>query len=98
RSAVAPKLVRGDIQLDSARRVAYRGQRRLSLRPKEFSLLEYLLAADGRVVSAEELLTRVWDEAADPFSSTVKTTVGRLRCALGEPPVIETVRAAGYRI
>jgi DNA-binding response OmpR family regulator len=97
-TAVPPKLVGGDITLDPARRVAYRGPRRLELSPKEFSLLEYLLAADGRVVSAEELLVRVWDEAADPFTSTVKTTIGRLRAKLGEPPVIETVREAGYRI
>jgi DNA-binding response OmpR family regulator len=96
--AVPPKLERGDLTLDSSRRVAFRGDRRLQLSPKEFALLEYLLAADGRVVSAEELLARVWDEAADPFTSTVKTTVGRLRAKLGEPPVIETVREAGYRI
>lgn len=95
---VPPKLVHGDVTLDAARRVAYRGERRLSLRPKEFAVLEYLLAADGRVVSAEELLASVWDEAADPFTSTVKTTVGRLRGKLGPPPVIETVREAGYRI
>ncbi len=50
-----------------------------TLSPKEFAVLEYLLAADGRVVSAEELLTRVWDEAANPFTTTVKTTIGRLR-------------------
>jgi DNA-binding response OmpR family regulator len=96
--ALPLKLVSGDITLDPARRVAYRGPRRLELSPKEFSLLEYLLAAAGRVVSAEELLAQVWDEAADPFTSTVKTTVGRLRGKLGEPPVIETVREAGYRI
>jgi DNA-binding response OmpR family regulator len=97
-TALPPKLVSGDISLDPARRVAYRGPRRLELSPKEFSLLEYLLAAAGRVVSSEELLAQVWDEAADPFTSTVKTTVGRLRGKLGEPPVIETVREAGYRI
>ena len=74
-----------DLTLDSARRVGFRGERRLALSPKEFSLLEYLLAADGRVVSAEELLARVWDEAADPFTNTVKTTIGRLRTKLGEP-------------
>jgi DNA-binding response OmpR family regulator len=68
------------------------------LSPKEFGLLEYLMAADGRVISAEELLAKVWDEAADPFTSTVKTTVGRLRSKLGDPPVIETVREAGYRL
>ncbi len=97
-TAVPPKLTRGDLTLDPSRRVAYRGERRLVLSPKEFALLEHLLAAEGRVVSAEELLARVWDEAADPFTSTVKTTVGRLRSKLGEPPVIETVREAGYRI
>jgi DNA-binding response OmpR family regulator len=93
-----PRLTSGDITLDPARRVAYRGPRRLELSPKEFSLLEYLLAAGGRVVSSEELLAQVWDEAADPFTSTVKTTVGRLRAKLGDPPVIDTVRQAGYRI
>lgn len=96
--ATPTKLRRGEMQLDPARRVAFRGSRSLNLTPKEFSLLEYLLAADGRVVSAEELLAKVWDEAADPFTSTVKTTVARLRAKLGEPPVIETVREAGYRI
>ncbi len=97
-TAVPPRLVRGDVKLDSARHVACRGERRLSLSPKEFALLECLLAADGRVVSAEELLERVWDEATDPFTSTVKTTIGRLRAKLGPPAVIETVREAGYRI
>jgi DNA-binding response OmpR family regulator len=97
-AAVPPKLQRGELMLDPARRVAFRGGRRLLLSPKEFAQLEFLLAADGRVISAEELLARVWDEAADPFTSTVKTTIGRLRAKLGEPPVIETVREAGYRI
>jgi DNA-binding response OmpR family regulator len=96
--AVPPRLAHGDLTLDSARRVAFRGDRRLLLSPKEFAVLEYLLAADGRVVSTEELLARVWDEAVDPFTSTVKTTMGRLRAKLGDPPVIETVREAGYRI
>jgi DNA-binding response OmpR family regulator len=96
--AVPPKLTCGDVTLDSARRVASRGQRPLLLSPKEFAVLEHLLAADGRVVSAEELLARVWDEAADPFTSTVKTTIARLRSKLGDPPMIETVREAGYRI
>jgi DNA-binding response OmpR family regulator len=101
RRAVAPlppTLARGDLTLDPARRIAFRGQRRLSLTPKEFALLECLLAADGRVMSAEQLLSRVWDEAANPFTTTVKTTIGRLRSKLGSPPMIETVREAGYRI
>jgi DNA-binding response OmpR family regulator len=87
-----------DVTLDPARRVAVRAGRRLPLTPKELAVLECLLAADGRPVSAEELLERVWDEAADPFTSTVKTTIGRLRAKLGDPPVIETVRESGYRI
>jgi DNA-binding response OmpR family regulator len=96
--AVPPVLENGDLSLDPGRHVAFRAGRRLDLSPKEFALLECLLAAPGRVVSAEELLDRVWDEAADPFTTTVKTTMRRLRGKLGEPPVIETVREAGYRI
>ena len=88
----------GDLLLDPARRLASRSGRTLSLSPKEFAVLEHLLAADGQVVSSEELLERVWDEAIDPFTTTVKTTILRLRNKLGQPPVIETVRAGGYRI
>lgn len=87
-----------DLRLDPGRRLASRGGRPLPLSPKEFGVLEYLLAAEGRVVSAEELLERVWDEFADPFTTTVKTTIGRLRAKLGDPPVIETVPQSGYRI
>jgi DNA-binding response OmpR family regulator len=93
-----PALVHGDLRVDSGRRLAVRGGRRLPLSPKELAVLEYLLAAEGRFVPAEELLERVWDEAANPFTTTVKTTIGRLRAKLGEPPLIETVRDAGYRI
>jgi DNA-binding response OmpR family regulator len=96
--AVPPVLVRGDLALDPAQRVATRAGRRLALNPKELGVLECLLAAQGRVVSAEELLERVWDEAADPFTTTVKATMNRLRSKIGEPPVIETVARAGYRI
>ena len=96
--AVPPVLENGDLSLDPGRHAAFRAGRRLDLSPKEFALLECLLAAAGRVVSAEELLDRVWDEAADPFTTAVKTTIRRLRGKLGEPPVIETVREAGYRI
>jgi DNA-binding response OmpR family regulator len=93
-----PTLRSGDLSLDAARRVAFRGGRRLDLSPREFALLECLLASAGLVVSAEELLERVWDEAADPFTTAVKTTIRRLRAKLGDPPVIETVREGGYRI
>jgi DNA-binding response OmpR family regulator len=88
----------GDVSLDPASRVASRAGRRLALRPKELAVLEYLLAAKGRPVSAEELLERVWDPVTDPFTTTVKATVNRLRATLGDPPIIETVRDRGYRI
>ncbi|MQY10420.1 Transcriptional regulatory protein CusR [Streptomyces sp. RB5] len=98
RPAVPPVLTHRDLVLDAGQRIARRGGRRLDLSPKELAVLELLLAAEGRVVSAEELLERAWDQAADPFTNTVKVTVSRLRRKLGEPPVIETVPYAGYRV
>ncbi|WP_036333624.1 response regulator transcription factor [Microbispora sp. ATCC PTA-5024] len=96
--ALPPVLVHGDLRVDPATRVATRGGRRLGLSPKEFAVLELLLAAGGAVVSAEDLLERGWDEFADPFTQTVKVTISRLRRKLGDPPLIETVPQAGYRI
>ena len=95
--ALPPLLVNDDVELDSARRLATRAGRRLELSRNELSLLEVLLSAHGRVVSAEELLRRVWDEHADPATNTVKMTVSRLRAKLGEPALIETMQG-GYRI
>ena len=97
-AAVPPVLESGGITLDPGRRIVFRDGRRLELSPKEFAVLECLLAAAGRVVSAEELLERAWDEAADPFTTAVKSTIKRLRARLGDPPVIHTVREGGYRI
>jgi DNA-binding response OmpR family regulator len=97
-AALPPVLEHGELTLDPSRRVAVRAGRRLDLSAKEFALLEYLLAAGGRVVSAEELLERVWDEAADPFTTAVKQTMRRLRLKLGDPPLISTVREGGYQI
>jgi DNA-binding response OmpR family regulator len=87
-----------DLSLDAERGLATRAGRRLALSRKELAVLECLLTAEGRPVSAEELLERVWDQATDPFTTTVKATVNRLRAKLGEPPLIETVRERGYRI
>lgn len=95
---VGPTLVHGDVVLDPAQHVASRAGRPLSLSPKEFAVLERLLAAQGTVVSAEELLDQVWDEEANPFSQAVKTTISRLRTKLGSPPIIVTVAKSGYRI
>jgi len=96
--AIPPVLRRADLVLDTGRRFAWRADRPLNLAPKEFGVLEVLLAARGRAVSAEELLERVWDENADPFTAAVKITVGRLRAKLGEPPIIDTVPGSGYQI
>jgi DNA-binding response OmpR family regulator len=96
--AAAPVIVRGDIVFDRARRRVSRAGRPLSLTRKEMGVLEELLVADGGVVSTEELLDRVWDENADPFTRTVTVTIGRLRRKLGEPDPIDTVTGSGYRL
>ncbi len=100
RSAVAvpPVLESGELTVDPSRREAFRTGRRLDLSPKEFAVLECLVAADGRIVSTEELLDRIWDSEADPFTTAVKSTIRRLRLKLGDPPVIHTVREGGYRV
>jgi DNA-binding response OmpR family regulator len=96
--AIPPVMKRGDVVVNTAQRRAFRGDRPLQLTPKEFGVLEVLVASSGRTVSAEELLERVWDEAADPLTTAVKITVSRLRAKLGDPPVIETMPKSGYRI
>jgi len=93
-----PTLECGDVTLDSNIRAAFRAGRRLPLSPKELAVLERLLSHPGSVISTEQLLEQVWDEATNPFTNTVKTTISRLRAKLGEPPVIETVREGGYRV
>jgi len=96
--ASPPLLRRGDLAVDRARHRASRGERPLSLTRKEFGVLEMLLAADGAVVSAEDLLEHVWDANLDPFSNVVSVTMARLRRKLGDPPLIETVVGRGYRM
>src|SRR6202020_2971829 len=93
-----PTLACGDLVLDCGRRVAFRAGRRLELSPKELAVLECLLSSQDRVLSAEELLERGWDESPAPFTPAVKTTIRGLRAKLGDPPMIHTVREAGYRI
>ena len=95
--SVPPVLCRGDLAVDRARHRASRDGP-LSLTRKEFGILEMLLAADGAVVSAEDLLEHVWDAHADPFSNIVSVTMARLRRKLGDPPLIETVVGKGYRM
>jgi DNA-binding response OmpR family regulator len=96
--AAPPVLAAGDVVLDQSRHVVTRAGRPLDLTRKEFGLLEELLKARGGVVSSEELLERVWDANADPFTTTVRVTMMTLRKKLGDPPLIETVVGAGYRV
>jgi two-component system response regulator VanR len=94
-----PAVLRRDgLELDPAERTVIRDGRPIDLAPKEFGVLEALLAAEGATVSTEQLLERVWDEHADPFTNSVRMTIVTLRRKLGEPAVIHTVRGAGYRM
>jgi len=96
--AVKPVLEVGDVVLDPARHYVTRAGRPLPVTRKELAVLEVLIRAGGAVVSPEQLLERVWDEHADPFTNTIRVTVMNLRRKLGDPPVIETVVGSGYRI
>jgi DNA-binding response OmpR family regulator len=96
--AAPPTLRAGDVVLDPARRTVTRAERGVDLTRKEFGVLEVLMTAGGAVVSSEELLERVWDENADPFTTTVRVTMMTLRKKLGDPGVIETVVGSGYRV
>jgi two-component system, OmpR family, response regulator VanR len=93
-----PVLEHGEVRLDPGRHEVTRAGRTVELTPKEFAVLELLLSAPGDVVSAEQLLHRVWDENADPFSNTPRMTVMTLRRKLGDPPFVHTVKGAGYRV
>jgi two-component system response regulator VanR len=86
------------LQLDPFRREVYRDGRFVALTRKQFAVLEVLVAAEGGVVSAEELLERAWDENANPFTNAIRITVSALRKRLGEPQIITTVPGVGYRI
>ena len=88
----------GGLRLDPFRREVYRDGRYVGLTRKQFAVLEVLIAAEGGVVSAEQLLARAWDENADPFTNAVRITVSALRKRLGEPWLIATVPGVGYRI
>lgn len=98
RPAIPPILERAGVRLDTHRRAVMRDGRSIHLSRKEFAVLEELMRADGGVVSAEQLLEKAWDEQVDPFTNVVRFTMMMVRRKLGEPPVIETVQGAGYRI
>ncbi|MGA4849580.1 response regulator transcription factor [Streptomyces sp. G5(2025)] len=98
RPALPPVLERAGLVLDTARRQASRDGRHLSLSRKEFAVLEALLRADGAVVSGDDLIEQVWEEDTSYRTNAVRVTLSKLRAKLGEPPVVETVPGAGYRI
>jgi DNA-binding response OmpR family regulator len=93
-----PVLTRYDVTLDPARQEVTRGGHFVRLSRKQLSVLEVLMAADGAVVSTEELLEKAWDERIDPFTNIVRVTVMKLRRKLGDPPLIETIPGVGYRL
>ncbi|MCP1387437.1 response regulator transcription factor [Corynebacterium sp. TA-R-1] len=88
----------GDVRLDTFRKQVTRGGEPVALSPKEFSVLEVLMAADGGVISAEELLEEAWDANADPFTNSPRVTVSHLRRKLGDPWIVHTVTGAGYYV
>ncbi len=98
RPLAPPVLEKAGLWLDPNRREVLRNNRPIYLSLKEFAVLEELMRADGAVVSAECLLERVWDENIDPFTNVVRVTVMTLRRKLGQPPLITTVRGAGYEL
>jgi DNA-binding response OmpR family regulator len=93
-----PVLAHAGLELDTARHRVQRNGQPVELGPKEFGVLEALLTARGRGVSAEELLDRVWDDTSDPATTAVKVAISRLRQKLGDPPIVQTVASLGYRI
>jgi DNA-binding response OmpR family regulator len=97
-AATPPVLDQHGIVLDVPRHAASRDGRLLSLTPKEFAVLSVLMRAEGRVVTAEQLLEQAWDEHTDPFTNAVRVAVMTLRRKLGDPPVIQTVPRVGYRL
>lgn len=91
----------GDVRLDTARQVVHRGEREVELTLKEFSVLRFLMTRPNHVISSEQLLEHVWDENADPFTQTVRVTVGTLRRKLtvdGEQQLLQTLVGRGYRL
>lgn len=98
RPPLPPTLERHGVRLDTVRRTAHRDGRDLELSPKEFTVLQILLEADGAAVSAEELLERAWDAHADPFTAAVRVCMSKLRGKLGEPGLIRTHQGVGYAL
>ncbi len=87
-----------DVALDTAALTVSRGGRSVQLTGREFALLRYLMSHPGQVLSAEHLIEHVWDASVDPFSTSVRVIMSRLRQKLGQPAIIHTIAGAGYRL
>jgi two-component system copper resistance phosphate regulon response regulator CusR len=90
-----------DLELETGKRTARRGERRIPLTTKEFAVLEYLMRNPGRVLTREQIGDHAWDANFDPFSNVIDVYIARLRRKVdgnGEEALIETVRGAGYRL
>jgi two-component system OmpR family response regulator len=88
-----------DLELDLVRRTCHRAGQQIDLLPREYTLLEYLMRNEGRVVTRTMLLERVWDFHFDPQTSVVETHISRLRAKIDRPferPLVHTVRNTGY--
>jgi DNA-binding response OmpR family regulator len=97
-----PTILRaGDLELDPATHIVRRTARNISLTPREFSLLEYLLRRRGEVVSKRDILEHVWNSLDNIDPNVVEVYVGYLRRKIDSPfdrRAVETVRGAGYRL
>ena len=88
-----------DLTLNTANHTVVRSGKRISLTAKEYSLLEFFMLKEGRLVSRAEIAEHVWDENFDPFSNVIDVYVRRLRKKIDEnfdPPLIHTRRGEGY--
>lgn len=91
----------GDLTLNLLSREARRGETRIDLQPREFSLLEYLMRHADQVVTRTMLLEAVWDLTFDPQTNVVDVHISRLRQKIDkdfETPLIHTIRRAGYML
>ncbi len=90
-----------DLELDLIARKVKRGERSIDLQPREFQMLEFLLRRQGRVVTRTMLLEGVWDYHFDPQTNVIDVHISKLRKKIdepAEPPLIHTVRGAGYML
>ncbi|GAA0924585.1 response regulator transcription factor [Virgisporangium ochraceum] len=88
----------GELTLDPVTHRTWRSGAPVELTSREFALLRYFMHHPGQVLSAETLLEHVWDAHANPFTASVRVILSRLRRKLGDPPLIATVTAVGYRL